>query len=102
MNEAEIEMLCRELDAFIGLEPGINPHALGQARRTIGTLHLTRSGSYVNEKLAGLAYGFEQWFSHSKWNRHDDSGQFVKQHLEQDLSCIRTANWRKSRGDDGP
>lgn len=29
--------------------------------------------SSLNEKLAGLAYGFEQWFSHSKWNRHDDA-----------------------------
>ena len=101
MNGTEIEKLCSELDAFIRLAPGTNPDALSRARRTIGTLHLTRSGSYVNGKLAGLARGFEQWFSHSKWNRHDDSGEFVKQHLEDDLSCIRAANWRKSLGDGG-
>lgn len=98
MNGTEIEKLCSELDAFIRLAPGTNPDALSRARRTIGTLHLTRSGSYVNQKLAGLARGFEQWFSHGNWNRHDDHGKLVKQHLEDDLGCIRAADWRTSLG----
>ena len=101
MNETEIEKLCSELGAFIELEPGTNTDALSRARRTIGTLHLTRSGSYVTEKLAGLAYGFEQWFSPNKWNRHDDQGALVRQHLEDDLASIRAADWSTSLGDAG-
>jgi hypothetical protein len=99
VDEAEIERLCEELGAFIELEPGVNPVALSRARTTIGTLHLTRSGSCVNQKLVGLAYGFEQWFSPGKWNRHDDHGEFVKHHLEDDLVGLRAAMWIKSRGD---
>ena len=98
MNKAEIELLCGELGACIELEPGINPEALRRAHGTIGTLRLTGSGSYVNQKLAGLAYGFDQWFSHGNWNRHDDHGKLVKQHLEDDLGCIRAADWRTSLG----
>ena len=101
VDEAEINRLCEELSALIELEPGVNPDALGRARWAITALRSTESGDYVNEKLSGLAYGFEQWFSIDKWNRHDDRGLLVKRCLEDDLIGIRAAMWRKSRGNSG-
>lgn len=102
LDDVEVNRLCEELSALIELEPGVNADALSRARWAITALHSTKSGDYVNEKLVGLAYGFEQWFSASKWNRHDDGGKFVRQHLEDDLICLRAAMWRKSRGKGEP
>jgi hypothetical protein len=101
VDEAEINRLCEELSALIELEAGVNADALGRARWAITALRSTESGDYVNEKLSGLAYGFEQWFSFDKWNRHNDRGLLVKRCLEDDLISIRAAMWRKSRGNSG-
>jgi hypothetical protein len=97
LDELEVNKLCDELSALIEHQPGINPDALSRAHTAIETLRSTNSGDYVNERLIGLACGFEQWFSFDKWNRQNDDGRLVKRHLEDDLICLRVVMWRRSQ-----
>jgi hypothetical protein len=101
LDELAVNKLCDELSALIEHKPGVNPDALSRARAAIESLHSTRSGDFINEKLVGLAYGFKQWFSGGKWNRQNDGGRLVKSYLEYDLICLRAAMWRKLRDNGG-
>jgi hypothetical protein len=102
VNEVDVYRLCEELSALIELEPGANADALSRARWAITALRSTESGGHVDEKLVGLAHGFEQWFSADKWNRQNDQGTLVKHQLEDDLISLRAAMWRKSQGNGEP
>ncbi|HEX2789703.1 MAG TPA: hypothetical protein VHN17_04680 [Steroidobacteraceae bacterium] len=101
MDDAEVNTLCEQLTTLIELEAGCNPEALSRARWAIMSLKSMELGDDVDEKLVGLAEGFEEWFSIDKWNSRDDGGRLVKQSLEDDLICIRAAMWCKSQGSNG-
>jgi hypothetical protein len=96
VDEAEVNRLCEELNALIEIEAGLNPDALGRARRAIRQLQATQSGDDVDNKLIALTFGFEHWFSSDKCTRQNDRGQIVKECLERDLICLQAAMWRKS------
>lgn len=101
MDEFAVNKLCDELSALIEHKPGDNPDALTRARAAIESLHSTRLGDVVNDKLVSLAYGFEQWFSIGEWNRKSDGGRLVKSYLEDDLICLRAAMWCTFRDNEG-
>ena len=71
--------------------------ALSRARWAIAALQSTEPGDYINKKLVELADAFEQWFRIDKWNRQDAGGPLVQHCLEDDLLCIKTAIWCKSK-----
>ena len=99
MDAAEVEKLYEELRNLIKLGPGVNDDALSHARGIIETFRTMRSGDYVNEKLVGLADGFERWFSAGDWNSNFDAGASCKQWLYSDIGGLETAMaaWRNSR-----
>jgi hypothetical protein len=91
VDEVEVDRLCQELRGHIALGAGRNPAALSQARGIIKAFRSTGSGDHVNEKLIGLTYGFEQWFSRGKWNWRDDGGQRVRRDLNDELINLKAA-----------
>ena len=97
VDESEVDRLCEELGGLIELEGGVNPDALSRARWAIAALQSTEPGDYINKKLVELADAFEHWFRIDKWNRQDAGGPLVQHCLEDDLLCIKTAIWCKSK-----
>jgi hypothetical protein len=96
MDEAEVNRLCEELNALIEIEAGLNPDALGRARRAIAALQAFQSSDDADNKLIALTFGFKQWFSSDKCSRQGARGQIVKECLERDLISLQAAMWRKS------
>ena len=96
MDEVEVNRLCEELSALIEIDAGLNPDALGCARRAIAALRSAKSSDNADNKLIALTFGFEQWFSSDKCKRQNDRGQTVKDCLERDLISLQAAMWRKS------
>jgi hypothetical protein len=96
VDEVEVNRLCEELSALIETDAGLNPDALGRARKTIAALRSAKSGDNVDNKLIALTFGFEQWFSSDKCKRQNDRGRTVKDCLERDLISLQAAMWRTS------
>jgi hypothetical protein len=99
VDEDEVEKLCEELRGLIELGPGAKFEALTRARRILEIFRTTKSGDYVDEKLLGLSYGVEQWFSFGKWNRRGDGGKLVRGYLDADIIILKEAMaaWRSRR-----